>query len=398
VLEHWYNKNESRAYPCHDLATLISDSGERLPDNILVDCNIWVPDTLCSYVFLSSATVTGSLVSLTFMGVQEDPFSPDYAPETPIPLAAISVNQPVPYRNYTLAAYSPGVVGWVTFGSGAKPESGADVVSLRFSAPESTRIICRGARSYPQAPITGVKKDGGSPMTGIVKLRGTGDISVRGGTRVIDGVEREVILIGLDRSYNNDNLSKYLGPCDGRPESNTCGRRPIMRINNVPPDSEGNIDLEFSDMSGGEEIGVSLIDHGIIMDTPLGVSDICKARVGASRDYDPCDPEGSYARLDVQFTAPESEEDLHFQLEISDRSDFSDVLESHDSSVSQDHWYQRVGESWDPFPAGGCTSGTTCRVFNYTYALQVDSVYYYRVRSFDGLDYSDWATGLTYVR
>lgn len=404
AFEHWYNLNEHRAYPCHDLATLVADNGERLPDNIIVDANIWVPEAAGRWVFISSVTVTDHLVSVTFLGSTQDPFSAEYTPPTAFtPIASLSVVRPVLYRNYDLTAQYPGVAGWVTFGSGAVSYKCA----LRFSDPAATRLCGRASRSYNKLPIEAIKKEVGYELTGIVRLRGSGDIWVRSGKRVINGVEQDVILVGLDTRKGQDILQKYLGPCDGRPESRTCGRPPIMYINNVPPDCDGNININFSGILGSSSPSADLCEstthHGIVLETRgFGVSDICRKTLGYIEPGDFCDSTRPHTVIDFTIPSDSDNDPLHFHIQFSKSPSFSSILEEFDSSIDQTNWaYKDDDENWVALTEGGVPPDAYGHSGRFTYAgtvLNPNTLYYYRLRAFDGVEYSEWAVGLIYTR
>jgi len=78
-------------------------------------------------------------------------------------------------------------------------------------------------------------------------------------------------------------------------------------------------------------------------------------------------------------------EDYHFELQVSDISDYSNILATYDSSLSQDGWFvQNEDKSYFAMPASGAQSryyGLNVK-FESQLAdyLTRNEVYYFRVR------------------
>jgi hypothetical protein len=273
VFPGWSNVNENRGYPLHDLATKESPEGVKLPEDILADANIMVPESAGQFVFVSSVAVTPGLVSVTFLATDTDPFSAgSSAPSDFVPLAAISVPRPITlYKNYAIDALYPGVWGWVAFGSGVDEQ---DTFSVRLVTPDAGLLCSKAARSYKDYPVTSLGKAGRvTELTGLVRLRGEGDIVIEKAIRLIAGRKREVIKFGLDLSVTpEDILREYAGPCGVRPEDRTCpDGKPLLTINGVTPDCDGNIDIIFQ----GLDPQVTGVQHGLVVDLPISLDDVC---------------------------------------------------------------------------------------------------------------------------
>jgi hypothetical protein len=273
----WMNRNEVRNYPLHDSATKQSANGDLLPDNIIADMSIMVPESAGRFVYLSSAAVTPGLVSLTFLATDTDPFSPSAGSSSSgsaglVPLAAITVQKPVTqYRNYAIEALYPGVAGWVAFGSGA---DGATSRSYRFEAAADGLLNSKAVRAYRDYPVSSLGKDGRLiNMTGLVTIQGGNAITVGRQVRTIDGRKKEVVAVGLELGANAaDLLRQYAGSCGERPEDRTCERgKALLTVNGVTADCDGNLDIIFEGLS----VTQVEVDNGMVIDLPVGLDDVC---------------------------------------------------------------------------------------------------------------------------
>lgn len=287
VFAGWLNKNEHRNYPLHDYASKQGVDGTLLPDGILVDANILVPESAGRYVFVSSLAITPGLISLTFLATDTDPFGPvtsSASSDDFVPLAAIAVQRPVTtYRNYAIDAIYPGVAGWVSFGSDVEEMT---TLSLRFASASDALLNARAARPYKDYPATSLAKFGRvTELTGLVQLYAGSNVLVQKAVRTINGRKREVITVGLDlTSAPAETLRTYAGDCGERPEDRTCSRgKPILSINGVTPDCSGNVDIVFQ----GLDASLSSVAGGMIVDIPVGLDDVCPT-FDPSR-YDPVD-------------------------------------------------------------------------------------------------------------
>jgi len=291
VYAGWMNSNELRNYPLHDNATKRSADDVILPDNILADMNIMVPESAGRFVYVSSVMLTPGLVSLTFLATDYDPLAPEPSSSSSssssvgmIPLAAITVQKPVVlYKNYPIEALYPGVAGWVAFGSGVNEISSA---SFRFVEPLDGLLASKAVRAYKDYPVQSLgKTERLATLTGLILLRGEGDVVVGSAVRTINGLKREVIAIGLDIATLPENmLRKYAGDCGERPEDQTCAKgKPFLTVNGVIPDCDGNIDIIFE----GLDVTQVRVDHGMVIDLPIGLDDVCSTF--DPERYDPAD-------------------------------------------------------------------------------------------------------------
>lgn len=284
VYADWCNKNEQRNYPIEDLASKTSVSGATLPDNFLVDANIWIPRSAGDRVYLSSAAITPALVTMTFMAASGS---------STVPVAALAVRKPVDrYRKYTLDPYYPGVGGWVAFGSA--PEELTNLV-LSFSGPTNTPLVPKVTRSYDDLPVSSIGKENKSTaLTGIVELRGGDNIEVLACTQVyngsgdpdyrenpryrrfIDGRYRSCIVVRMAASSDDyETLYTFAGPCQKAPDSFQCEKRLLRKINGVSADCDGNITIEFENVTAGTVVDGDGDVVGLSVDYPLGLTDVC---------------------------------------------------------------------------------------------------------------------------
>jgi hypothetical protein len=284
------NSNEVRNYPLHDQATKQSADGAVLPDGIIADLNIMLPESAGKFIYLSSAAVTPGLVSLTFLATAVDPLLPEESSSSPsesssslVPIASITVAKPVTiYKHYAIEALYPGVAGWVAFGSDVDEVTAA----YRFVEPLDGLLCSKAVRAYRDLPITSIGKTGRlTELTGLVRFANVGDVLVNKGVRTIGGRRKEVVTIGLNLTENAlAMLRKYAGECGGRPEDRTCKQgKPFVTINGVQPDCEGNIDIIFE----GLDTIQTGVPGGMMVDIPVGLDDVC-AEFDPWR-YDPVD-------------------------------------------------------------------------------------------------------------
>jgi hypothetical protein len=271
VFQEWMNANERRNYPLHTAATRLDADGKLLPNNLVVDLQIWLPLSAGRLAYISSAGVSPSLVTLTLLACPDNPFCPASSSSPSfVPLAVLSVPKPVTrYKAYQLSPLYPGVGGWVAFGEGCESD---ETLSLRFSGPEATVLTDRAVRAYMDSPVNSVGKYGSTVLLhGLVRLKGEAGISVtRKEQRVIEGVSRDVAVVAMDLSQAGvQRLADFAGACGHRPQNRNCNKTPIQEINGVTPDGNGNIAIVFE---GNQLVGD--IGNGMVLDYPVGVAEV----------------------------------------------------------------------------------------------------------------------------
>jgi hypothetical protein len=283
--QHWYDRNESRAYPLDDSATANTDDGLILPPNIVVDLSMRFPSTAGEFAFFNAITVTPTLVTVMILSTGQailpsgcEPVSASASgsaiPDTRVPLAVVSLPKPVPTLvHIPLQPQIEGVGGWIVFGSGINE---AGIFSGRFSEPEQSFIVPKAAKSYDPLPVSSFGKFGSqAALTGLVELRAGNDIEIVPTSVTLAGLPRDAIQIRLRDQANVNVFETYTGPCADRPESNTCeGPQPIETINGIGPDCDGRITLEFVGCADARQI-VSGAPCGAILDCGFGLIDAC---------------------------------------------------------------------------------------------------------------------------
>jgi len=279
VNQDWLVRNSQRRYPLDDSATSYLDSGDRMPEGFLVDANIWVPEYYYSmteqlrYVYVSSASVTPGIVSVTLMGCA-NPNVPANGGDAAVahdfvPLGAVSIlrSEVVPYKNYPIDPQLSGVSGWIAFGPTVKVQE----FSGLFSNPQQSLLAPKGVNFFTAPPVTSIAQDTGfAELTGDVTVSAEAPISVEERTVNVDGTHVPALVYNME--LVQETLAAFAGPCGGRPESESCGRAPISSIAGVSPDCDGNITINFVDM-----IVRQYDTAGLCLDSEIELTSVCDA-------------------------------------------------------------------------------------------------------------------------
>jgi hypothetical protein len=307
----WLNANATRNYPLEDCAGKIDDTGASLPDDILADMNIWYPDGLGTTAFVSSVMVSPNLVSLTICAYDVRACQANGASSQFIPLAAITLPRPIDvYRNYKLTGYQQGVGGWVIFGPGI---NSTYTRSYRFSNPTQSAILPHLVKTYPTGiGVTTLGKPGyATKLTGLIKFLSDDAqvLKIEKDQIRVDGDVKDAVVFRLNQEESGPSIfEKFLGPCDGRPESNTCRGTPIHNINNITPYCDGTIKVYMTELTldghtdmvlSYGQIGSRPLNTGegdtIAMDYNIGMDNVCEPKSSSIRNDkldhcdDPCD-------------------------------------------------------------------------------------------------------------
>lgn len=284
IFHDWCNRNEARNYPLKDGATKLSTTGVELPDDFIVDANIWFPASAGTGLMVSSASISPGLISVTFVA---------YGGGSPVPICAVYVAKPVEkYRKYSVDAFYPGVGGWVAFGLAVDADQN---FALIFDSLAATELAPKATRTYDDLPLLSMgKKDFTAAFTGLIGLRAVDAVEVLACTdpwpplgdpdflsnpryqRFVDGQPRDCIVLRLKGTPGDyENLYTYTGPCDKAPEDDQCGRRLIQKIAGVGADCNGNIDIIFQNIPTAylEDALGNIV--GMTLEYPLGTIDVC---------------------------------------------------------------------------------------------------------------------------
>ena len=274
--QNWYNLQSTRRYPLDDKTTGEDDSGVPIRDDIIVDCHIRYPATVGKYLFIQGINVTPSLVTVV-IGAAED------LDDTNCPtVAAVTVEKPAARNvNEPITAFVPGLSGWIAFGPGI------DTAFVgRYSTPRQTFIGLRNARPYTPLPIPSLGKDTVAEyLQGIVNIVAESPVTATyhqnytlpkydPETESTNTSPVQAIVFSTEAPTAQFNPQTFfLAPCSQRPESGTCNKTPLERINGVEPDCDtGNINLVFRGGLTGlpfEECG------GVDILTELGLTLVC---------------------------------------------------------------------------------------------------------------------------
>jgi hypothetical protein len=274
--QNWYNLQATRRYPLDDKTTGEDDNGAPIRDDIIVDCHIRYPRSVGQYLFVQGINVTPSLVSV-IIGAAEtlnDTDCPTVAVVTIEKPAAKNVNEPV-------KAFVPGLNGWIVFGPGIDTNFAG-----RYSTPIQTFIQQRNARPYTPLPVPSIGKDAiAEYLQGVVNIVAESPVTATYHaayalpkydpiTDTTTTVPVQAIVFNTDAPSAQFNPQTFfLAPCSQRPESGTCNKTPLERINGIEPDCEtGNINLIFS----GGLSGLTFAEcGGIDILTRLGLTIVC---------------------------------------------------------------------------------------------------------------------------
>lgn len=256
---NFYDLNATRGYPLDDIATGIDDDGHRIRDGILVDLCLRYPDSLGLYPYVSAIHVSDRLLSLVISAAD------DMDDDTLNPIASLVLSMPVAEgRACQLTGLASGVAGWAVFGSLATARYAG-----RFSTPAQSLLLPRVARGYRALPVPwAAKSQDEYKLVDIVRLFAGRDVAIERTQRIIADELRDCLVLRLTGALNTV-LPKYTGPCGGRPESGTCSKPALEGINEVNPDDDGNIILNFDGMT------VSAIPHGVLVGVDLSLPGLC---------------------------------------------------------------------------------------------------------------------------
>ena len=236
VSREFLNSNEYRSYPIDVDATFEPYTAEdiTLVNSLLTDIKITVPKDVAACVYLSNVTVSAALITMTLMGSNTHPFSPNTPSASSLSnamlptytaLGAVLIARVQAKRLSSsigkaieLIPAVNGVGGWVVFGSGALQQG-----SWSFTGPSSAMVSDRCVTRFDYGGVFNVSKSGFTTnLTGEINLEGRGGIEV-----VADPALPDTGLIIRFSGYPaevKESLAAYIGTCGGRPESNNCTR------------------------------------------------------------------------------------------------------------------------------------------------------------------------------
>lgn len=218
-MKSWYNENEGRAYPIREEAPRVDQLGRTLPDDIIADASIVVPNELEDDVFLTTVSLSGALVTLVIGTATQGMLVGTF----PKPLTL--------YRPLPLDPITDDVSGFVVLGHGADAYEG----TYSFNDPASTPFAVKALHTFDALPIPYIGKIG-TPA----QIRNLIEIEVNNNVQVRYDPGTNTIYFSLVESVRD----AFVGPC-GRGDSIAgCGVPPVRTINGVTADDDGVITLE----------------------------------------------------------------------------------------------------------------------------------------------------------
>lgn len=219
----WCNENEARAYPLSESASRVSDSGAVLPDNVIADLGIVVPEAYAD-LRVSSVYVSDRIVSVAISSSAGGLLLGSYARATL-----------QPYMAYPLTGLVDNVTGWIVFGN-HKAVTGE---RYRFSTAAQSGIEARAVRFVPPPGVVRFLRKGGSDTVyagGLVKFDADTSFNV-----FRDPGNPQNIIVELAPEAR----TRFIESCSRESAAETCGVPPIRRIATVPADAGGTITLRF---------------------------------------------------------------------------------------------------------------------------------------------------------
>lgn len=347
---NWFNLNSTRRYPVDDFATGETDSGIDMPNDIIADARLRFPRSAGRFASISSITCSSRIITLTFVGHEHHPnetsTSSSYSSEEFQPLAVISLPKPVtPNTPYPVRALTNGVFGWIVFGEGL--EKG---FLGRFSSSGQAVLLPKLAYSYGAYPVTSLSiLDNQDKLTKDITLRGIGDLKITKESRYIEGVgTTDAMVFRLENQSSTSSIfKKYIGKCQGKPESESCMKESVEYINDIYPDCNGNININFSQNGLHQKEIVDSVLVGIALEMPLGLAEAC-----TSNDYLP-DSGGNLPNeySDVCEAVAASEGDQDTTAETSNLIDsYQSLSISHVDLTTLPYIDPLVGDPGDPPP------------------------------------------------
>ena len=230
----WLNENALRNYPLVDGASRTSTGGLVLPNGLLVDLSLPVPDGTVSpdQVFVQSVIGFSSGVIISLAAVNQ--------PSITIASASVFVSSHTRYASYALVGQASllGVVGRLTVGDTESLRRAA-AASYDFSAtPSATRLVVSTIRPLLQG-VTGIQIVDSSGavsdiLTGVVTLTSGNNITLDPGTGSVT-INSTIVVPASDLTDDcGCGDGEDIGPC-------------IRTINGIEPDGDGNFTFTGSD-------------------------------------------------------------------------------------------------------------------------------------------------------
>lgn len=219
----WFNENEGRKYPLAEEGTLLDDTGQSLPVDIIADLGLLVPPAHAD-VILKSLVITPNLVTVAFASSTSALLVGTYAWDVT-----------APYVAYPLTAMADNVSGWIVFGSHLH----TIVERYAFTSVAQTAVEQRAVHIVDALAVTRCVKYGARAsdyVDQVVRLLEGSGINI-----AQDDTDPQKIVVSLDESV----ASSFISPCEDPANAQACGVPPIRSFLGVCPDEDGKIYLRF---------------------------------------------------------------------------------------------------------------------------------------------------------
>lgn len=264
--QSFYDYHQATCWPLLETCTRTSDTGQLLPDGLLADLHLWLPASLAEGAFLGAISGTAQLVSLVILA--------DNPERTPLASLSLLKSDPeLELVSHPLEPLSSGVQGWVTLGADISDLQG----DYRFSSPTQSQIQPASVVAYADQGLKFVSRgDAETPLTGLVRLSGEGDVELVSEVVTIFGEQVPAIVARLKQNpaAERNVFDVYRGACNQMAESGNCVEgEPLEFINNVGPDCCGRLMIEFQGCAAISQV----IDNecSITVDCGIPLADAC---------------------------------------------------------------------------------------------------------------------------
>jgi len=223
----WYNENEGRSYPLAEAATKLTDNGQLLPNDIIVDMGLMLrPDYPTAY--LSYLRITSHIVTV---GVC-------YGARRCLFLGTYARSSIIAYKAYPLipSMIVDDISGWIAFGS----HTATSIENYAFSSMTQSAIERRAITIIDRVPVSRLTRYNGTIdqwVNKTVRLVAGSGVSIR-----LDPLNSQRILIGMTDDLANAMCNK----CNQGANESSCGTAPMRCIDGVCPDANGLLTIEFT--------------------------------------------------------------------------------------------------------------------------------------------------------
>ena len=257
----WADATASTNYPFDDRASCLSDVGVPLPPDVLTDL-------VLRYAGDSERTICVSAVAVS-PGMASILVSIDDGTGKLTASAYATIALPEPWKTYALLPLVDGVSGWVTFGPGVSGRT--DNRSWAFGTTAQGALLDRCGFPFSAGRVRTVRStSSATQLTGPVKLLSSDSSLLISKSTVTPPGEAEIQAINIGLPLTADALSKYLGPCDVRPEAGNCANGAVYDVSGAVPDAEGVMTIAF-----GGPVSASIVNNRIVLSHSNSQAQIC---------------------------------------------------------------------------------------------------------------------------